>query len=49
MQPGPFRQFFLGIAPLFAELPQPCAKSRLNRAWGHTPMLESQPLRVYTL
>jgi hypothetical protein len=40
MQAGPFGQFLLGIAPLVAELPQPCAKSRLNGAWGHISMLE---------
>jgi hypothetical protein len=39
MQTGPFGQFLLGIAPLVAELPQPCAKSRLNGAWGHISML----------
>jgi len=39
MQAGPFGQFFLGIAPLVAELPQPCAESRLNGAWGHISML----------
>jgi len=40
MQSGTLGQFFLGIAPLVAELPQPCAKSRLNGAWGHISMLE---------
>jgi len=39
MQTGALGQFFLGIAPLVAELPQPCAKSRLNGAWGHISML----------
>ncbi len=39
MQSGPFGQLFLGIAPLVAELPQPCAESRLNGAWGHISML----------
>ena len=41
MQSGAFGQLFLGIAPLVAELPQPCAKSRLNGAWGHISMLEA--------
>lgn len=39
MQTGPLGQLFLGIAPLVAELPQPCAESRLNGAWGHISML----------
>jgi hypothetical protein len=40
MQTGALGQFFLGIAPLVAELPQPSAKSRLNGTWGHISMLE---------
>ena len=40
VQSGALGQFFLGIAPLVAELPQPGAKSRLNGAWGHISMLE---------
>jgi hypothetical protein len=40
MQSGALGQFLLGIAPLVAELPQPCAESRLNGAWGHISMLE---------
>ena len=39
MQSGALGQFFLGIAPLVAELPQPGAESRLNGAWGHISML----------
>ena len=39
VQTGALGQFFLGIAPLVAELPQPYAKSRLNGAWGHISML----------
>jgi hypothetical protein len=39
MQTGALGQFFLGIAPLVAELPQPYAKSRLNGARGHISML----------
>jgi len=39
MQSGALGQFLLGIAPLFAELPQPRAKSRLNGVWGHISML----------
>jgi hypothetical protein len=39
MQSGALGQRLLGIAPLVAELPQPCAKSRLNGAWGHISML----------
>ena len=39
MQSGALGQFFLGIAPLVAELPQPCAESRLNGAWSHISML----------
>jgi len=41
MQSCPFGQFFLRIAPLVAELPQPGAKLRLNGMCGHTPMLDS--------
>jgi hypothetical protein len=41
VQSGPFRQFFLRIASFVTELPQSCAKSRLNGAWGHTLMLRS--------
>jgi len=41
MQSGALGQFFLGIAPLVAELPQPRAKSRLNGVWGHISMLEA--------
>jgi hypothetical protein len=44
MQARPLGQQFLGIASLLAELPQPGAKSRLNGAWGHTPMLDLSPL-----
>ena len=44
MQSGSFGQCLLGIAPLVAELPQPIAKSRLNGACGHTPMLVFRPL-----
>ncbi len=40
MQSGALGQLLLGIASLVAQLPQPCAKSRLNRAWGHIFMLE---------
>ena len=40
VETSPFGQFFLGIAPLVAELPQPCAESRLNGAWSHISMLE---------
>jgi len=39
MQASALGQFLLGIAPLVAELPQLCAKSRLNGAWGHFSML----------
>jgi len=39
MQTCALGQLFLGIAPLVAELPQPCAKSRLNGARGHISML----------
>ena len=39
VQTGPLGQFFLGIAPLVAELPQPGAESRLNGARGHISML----------
>jgi hypothetical protein len=49
MQSCPLGQFFLGIAPFFAELPQPFTKSRLNGTWGHIPMLEAQSSGVYTL
>ena len=41
MQSGALGQFFLRIATLVAELPQPCAESRLNGAWGHISMLEA--------
>ena len=43
MQAGSLGQFLLRIAAFVAELPQPGAKSRLNGAWGHTPMLEARP------
>jgi len=41
VQACPLGQQFLGIATLFAELPQPIAKPGLNRAWGHTSMLKA--------
>jgi hypothetical protein len=44
VQAGSFGQLLLRIAPLVAELPQPYAKSRLNGACRHTPMLGFRPL-----